>query len=77
MASRYQKRHYVDIANLLNRHVREGALTLELEQRLVYDFIAMFGRDNALFCADTFKRAIYDGSSVDLSSTVHIPFTNY
>ena len=51
----------MDIANLLNRHVREGALTLELEQKLVYDFIAMFGRDNALFCADTFKQAIYNG----------------
>jgi len=65
MASRYQKRHYVDIANLLNRHVREGALTLELEQRLVYDFIAMFGRDNPLFNPDTFKQAIYKGNNAN------------
>ena len=77
MASRYQKQHYIQIAKLLNRHVNEGAFTLEVEQALIYDFIAMFGRDNPLFRADTFKRAVYDGSSVDLSATVHIPHTNY
>jgi len=73
---KYQKRHYVDIAKLLNRHVREG-FTLELEQRMIHDFTALFGRDNPLFNPDTFKRAVYEGSSVDLKSTVHIPHTNY
>ena len=85
MASRYQKRHYVDIAKLLNRHVKENlrvdirdySAVLELEQRMVHDFTALFGRDNPLFNPDTFKRAVYEGSSVDLKSTVHIPHTNY
>jgi len=76
MASKYQKRHYIDIAKLLNRHISEGVSPVLIDS-LVYDFVAMFGRDNSLFRADTFKRAVYDGSSVDLSATVHIPFTNY
>ena len=76
MASRYQKRHYIDIAKLLNRHIEEGVSPVLIDS-LVYDFVAMFGRDNSLFNSDTFKRAVYDGSSVDLSATVHIPFTNY
>ena len=76
---KYQKRHYVDIAKLLNRHVQENlrvdirdySAILESEQRMTHDFTALFGRDNPLFNPDTFKRAVYEGSSVDLKSTVH------
>jgi|TARA_R110001606_G_scaffold174990_1_gene321574 hypothetical protein len=82
---KYQKRHYVDIAKLLNRHVQENlrvdirdySAILESEQRMIHDFTALFGRDNPLFNPDTFKRAVYEGSSVDLKSTVHIPHTRY
>ena len=59
MASRYQKRHYIDIANLLNRHISEGVSPV-LIASLVHDFVAMFGRDNPLFNPDTFKQAIYN-----------------
>ena len=63
MASRYQKRHYIDIANLLNRHIEEGVSPV-LIASLVHDFVAMFGRDNSLFNSDTFKQAIYNKGDV-------------
>ena len=74
---KYQKRHYIDIAKMLNGYVKDGDLALEVEQRMVYDFVALFSRDNELFNPDTFKRAIYTGSGVDLSADVHVPFTRY
>ena len=74
---KYQKRHYVDIAKMLNGYVKDGDLALEIEQRMVFDFIALFSRDNKLFNPDTFKRAVYTGSGVDLSADVSIPFTRY
>ena len=70
---KYQKRHYVDIAKLLNRHVQENfkvdirdySAILELEQRMIHDFTALFGRDNPLFNPDTFKQAIYKGNNAN------------
>ena len=56
MASRYQKRHYVDIANIIDRHVRDSAVTLALEQRLVNDIIARLGGDKECVCEKTIKR---------------------
>tara|TARA_R100001163_G_C5002276_1_gene150983 strand:+ start:259 stop:489 length:231 start_codon:yes stop_codon:yes gene_type:complete len=76
MASKYQKRHYIDIAKLLNDYVKDDETKVRIDP-LIYDFICLFGRDNPNFNRDTFENAVYKGSTVDLSKDVHIGFTNY
>ena len=81
MASKYQKRHYVDVARLLNDYVKDEGKEIDGKKVridcLIYDFVCLFGRDNPNFNRDTFERAVYKGSTVDLSKDVHIGFTNY
>ena len=70
MASKYQKRHYIDIAKLLNNyvmmaHVENRRIHDEQLDAMVYDFCALFGRDNSNFNRETFEKAVYGVKYVD------------
>ena len=61
MASKYQRRHYVDVARLLNDYVKdEGKVRIDC---LIYDFVCLFGRDNPNFNRDTFENAVFKGAN--------------
>ena len=59
---KYSKRHYIDIAKVLNTYVmlnRNLDIQMELIDAMTYDFTTLFSRDNPNFNRDTFEKAVY------------------
>jgi len=60
--SKYQKRHYIDIAKVLNTYVmlnKNLDIQMELIDAMTYDFTTLFSRDNSNFNRETFEKAVY------------------
>jgi hypothetical protein len=59
--SKFQKRHYVEIARLLRN---EFAYDSGVQLRAVDAFVRLFRADNALFNTERFKEAVLTGKGL-------------
>lgn len=58
MKTKYQKRHYIDIAKLLGEMIKKGILEGPSKIWIVSSFVTLFEEDNPLFKKEVFMEEV-------------------